>query len=146
MTNAVTSHCPRCSSAAAGLGPGPYTQAEFALIALAEPPAADWVKAVHDDPGVVEARSSQELGEIALAKATSEWEDALLSHRELRLRLGAVRQGQLDRRDQRRVDALADAEEDAYRAREAASKALARARVRYQDAVRRAQARVLSNG
>lgn len=139
MTKAVTSHCPRCSAAAAGLGPGPYTPAEFALLASAPPPSADWVKAVHDDSGVVDARVSVELGEIAFEKATLAWEDALLRHRELRLRVGTP-----GRRDRRRLDELAAAESDAERARVLAGKALVQARMRYHEAVRRAQARALA--
>jgi hypothetical protein len=81
MTATAICHCTRCRVAAAGLGPGPYTPAEYALIAPAT------VLSVHDDPvsddpAVKAAQLEVKLAREAFEPYDQAWLEAIAASRQ----------------------------------------------------------------
>jgi hypothetical protein len=79
-TAAATCHCARCRVADAGLGPGPYTPAQYALIAPATAlsPSDD---PVSGDPGVKAAQLAAREAREAFEPFDRAWLDAVAAHR-----------------------------------------------------------------
>lgn len=135
--------CPRCKVHAAGLGAGPYTPAQYALIApLATTGPTD--DPVDSDPAVRAA--SERLAEVRAVfdAAAAAWESAVAEHRSAQLRSGDefIRNADGDPVGYRGkstlvpgLSQLKEAERDAKEQREVTWAAVVKA----QDAVRRAQ-------
>jgi hypothetical protein len=75
--------CPGCRSRAMDLRVGPFTPAEFALISPTVEPPPDPISL---DPDVVAAQQAALDARASWEKANLVWEEALIAHREARLR------------------------------------------------------------
>jgi hypothetical protein len=151
----ATCECPRCRAHAAGLGPGPYAPAEYALIAppvVVSPNEND----IDGDPGVVVAQQALEEARAVVDAAYQLWLSAVAAHQTASL-LDAdpyqrnaggepvgLRQG--PRTDRGRIAELAEAEKEARERRDVAQARFVRAHDRLRQAQWRAQLQATRNG
>jgi hypothetical protein len=139
---AAVCSCARCRAAAAGLGAGPFTPAQYAAIAPATVvPSTD--DPVSSDPAVAAAEAVRDQARADYDRIAADWEAAIAAHRSAELladdayvydehdRPVAIRPG----KGRRGLAELAQAEKDARERRDHAWKAVVRAN----DAVRAAQ-------
>jgi hypothetical protein len=147
VTTTEACQCPRCRAHAAGLGPGPYTPAEYALIA---PPdiATPSDDPVSRDPDVRAAEQARDDARAVFDAVDAEWARAVAEHRSAQL-LGRddlyVVGRQPPSRDPRTA-ALAEAEKEARERRDRAWVAIVKANDKIRSAQWQATVAAARNG
>lgn len=147
----LSCQCARCKVHGAGLGAGPYTPAEYALIA---PPAvvSSGDDPVSSDPAVLAAEQARDDARAVFDVMNGQWEAAVAEHRAAELRddpfLRNVDGDPVGYRSRLTPDPrkseLADREKEAREARDTAWKSVVKANDRLREA--QVRARVAASG
>ncbi len=146
---ATVCHCSRCRVADAGLGPGPYTPAQYALLAPATVTSSS-DDPVSTDPGVKAAQLAVREAREAFEPYEQAWLAAVAEHRREELATDQHRGDGLGglfsfggQRRQRRTGDLARQRREAREAMELAWKDVVKANDRLRDATLTARVRVV---